>query len=318
MQFIFLCSLLLAGCFADDYKDVHEHQDAEEHHNHHHDDHHEHDYHDYKEKHDHHGHDLPHHYDPVDPDHYSSTEMFKVKKDKCRKVKKSVWIDECEDYVEKQCFTQVKESCDIVPDKNCTAVIDEFEDRKCFNVEELICQLTESIHYEAVPETYIVQRCINMKDRICDTVYDIDSVTKDVFDCVNLRTTACWEKDKVVKDMMCTYSVEFDCSDSKSKRCKRKPTKQCYDTPRTITEEVCKPRVSKWCEKLTNVFPLPVEKQNCHNEPIKKCELETRTRQKKAKRFSYVKECKPLVREVCDSQEIKKLRPVCDEVERQA
>merc|ERR1712096_544140 len=41
-----------------------------------------------------------------------------------------------------------------------------------------------------------------------------------------------------------------------------------------------------------NIFPFPVEKQNCHFEPKKICELEMKTRPKKAKKYSYTKDCK--------------------------
>merc|ERR1711915_513306 len=58
------------------------------------------------------------------------------------------------------------------------------------------------------------------------------------------------------------------------------------------------------------------EKQNCHSEPMKKCELETRSRPKKAKQYVYVKECKPVTRQVCDNQERKKLRPTCDKIQK--
>ena len=40
-----------------------------------------------------------------------------------------------------------------------------------------------------------------------------------------------------------------------------------------VREETCVPRSDKYCEKLSNEFPFPVEKQNCHSEPMKKCEL---------------------------------------------
>merc|ERR1712219_78611 len=29
------------------------------------------------------------------------------------------------------------------------------------------------------------------------------------------------------------------------------PTKKCYDTPRKVQEEICKPQTSKYCEKFT-------------------------------------------------------------------
>merc|ERR1711915_736976 len=89
-----------------------------------------------------------------------------------------------------------------------------------------------------------------------------------------------------------------------------------YDTPRKVQEEICKPQTSKYCEKFTNDFPYPVEKQNCHTEPMKKCELESRTRPKKAKNYLYNKECKPVTRQVCENREGKKLRPVCDKIQK--
>ena len=83
-----------------------------------------------------------------------------------------------------------------------------------------------------------------------------------------------------------------------------------------VSEQLCKPRTDKWCEKFTNEIPFPVEKQNCHNEAMKKCELEVRTRPKKAKQYTYTKECKPVVRQVCEDAEKKKLRPVCDKIQK--
>merc|ERR1711862_337571 len=83
-----------------------------------------------------------------------------------------------------------------------------------------------------------------------------------------------------------------------------------------VQEEICKPQTSKYCEKFTNDFPYPVEKQNCHTEPMKKCELESRTRPKKAKKYLYNKECKPVTRQVCENREGKKLRPVCDKIQK--
>merc|ERR1719354_1467942 len=50
--------------------------------------------------------------------------------------------------VEKTCFTQQKELCKDIYDKNCTSIIEEFEDRECFDVTELMCQLVENIQYE--------------------------------------------------------------------------------------------------------------------------------------------------------------------------
>ena len=59
-----------------------------------------------------------------------------------------------------------------------------------------------------------------------------------------------------------------------------------------IQVEVCKTDVHRYCEKFSNIFPFPVEKQNCHFEPKKICELEMKTRPKKAKKYSYTMDCK--------------------------
>merc|ERR1712243_313956 len=65
--------------------------------------------------------------------------------------------------------------------------------------------------------------------------------------------------------------------------CSRKPTQNCYNNPRKIQVEVCKTDVHRYCEKFSNIFPFPVEEQNCHFEP----------------------------REICDQCEKKSLKPVC-------
>jgi len=262
-------------------------------------------------------------YQPINQDYYVPNEILKVgDKEDCHPVERTVYKDECVPYVEKTCFTQQKELCKDVFDKNCTAVIDEFEDRECFDVTELMCQLVENIQYEMVEETYTVQRCTRVTDRVCDTVYDLSVSTKDDFQCVDLEHQYCWDEDKVVKDRTCIFSVDFDCGKHKDQdgkgavKCEKVPTKKCYDTPRKVHEEYCKPRSSRYCEKFTNEFPFPVEKQNCHTEPMKRCELETRSRPKKAKQYTYFKDCKPVTRKVCDNVEKKLLKPVCDQVQR--
>ena len=52
--------------------------------------------------------------------------------------------------------------------------------------------------------------------------------------------------------------------------------------------------------------------QNCHFEPKKICELEMKTRPKKAKKYSYTKDCKEQPREICDQCEKKSIQPLCD------
>merc|ERR1712096_343387 len=64
--------------------------------------------------------------------------------------------------------------------------------------------------------------------------------------------------------------------------------------------------------KSSPTSPFPVEKQNCHFEPKKICELEMKTRPKKAKKYSYTKDCKEQPREICDQCEKKSIQPACD------
>ena len=58
------------------------------------------------------------------------------------------------------------------------------------------------------------------------------------------------------------------------------------------------PRSKHFCQKSTNTLPRPVAKQNCHFEPKKVDEMQRRTREHKAKRYSYSQDCKAVPREV--------------------
>merc|ERR1712179_598439 len=46
------------------------------------------------------------------------------------------------------------------------------------------------------------------------------------------------------------------------------------------------------------------------------CELEMKTRPKKAKKYSYTKDCKEQPREICGQCEKKSIQPLCDTQER--
>jgi len=253
--------------------------------------------------------------------------VYGVNKDPyCHMVEKVVFENQCEPYKERTCYTQNKESCVTKAFKNCTGIIETNVERVCFDVNELVCDLVEAIHYETLEETYQVQRCFTGKDRVCDTTYKIDMTTKDDYQCTNVETPNCYMEEKVINDVTCTNSVEFNCKRDKSTKndgygpkgvvCDRKPTQNCYNIPRKIQVEVCKTDVHRYCEKFSNIFPFPVEEQNCHFEPKKICELEMKTRPKKAKKYSYTKDCKEQPREICDQCEKKKMQPMCDTLER--
>ena len=163
----------------------------------------------------------------------------------CHKVEKVIFENKCEPYTEKTCFTQNKETCQPELFKNCTGVIETNIERVCFNVNELVCNLVEAVHYETLEETYQVQRCFTGKDRVCDTTYDIDTTTKDDYQCCNVETPNCYMEEKTINDVTCTNTVEFNCKREKTKKndgygqkevvCTRTPKQDCYNIPRKVS-----------------------------------------------------------------------------------
>jgi len=246
------------------------------------------------------------------------------RKEFCHMEDKIVFVDKCESYNEQTCYTQNVENCHEVTHRNCTGAIQTKVDRVCFNVNELICGLDERIDYDTIVEEYHVQKCTVVKERVCDTTFDVDITQRDDFQCCDVESEICEDKETEIIDVTCKHSFEFDCSKEKPTLeeqragaygqemvCRKTPKDSCYETPRTVRKEVCRKQTVKYCQKFTNPFPQPVEKQNCHFEPKKLCELETRTRNKKAKRYSYFPDCKPVPREICDQTEKNTVEPVC-------
>ncbi len=60
-----------------------------------------------------------------------------------------------------------------------------------------------------------------------------------------------------------------------------------------------------------NLGPQPKEKQVCHNEEKKICELEQRSQPKQIKKYIYTTACRSIPSSVCDSADIKRLVPSC-------
>ena len=55
---------------------------------------------------------------------------------------------------------------------------------------------------------------------------------------------------------------------------------------------------SQVCEKVVEKVPSAVEKQSCHEEEKKVCQMEERKQPKQVKRYLYKKECKQVPRQV--------------------
>jgi len=238
----------------------------------------------------------------------------------CRFEDKISFKDVCIPYKEKICYTHFKEDCQQIPHRVCTGTISTSYERACFDVDELICGLKEEVDYETLEEEFYVQLCTVVKERVCDTTFDIALHTNDDFQCCELEGQFCEDKEVEIKDITCKETSEFDCQKvippegyGKITQCTPMPIKTCYETPRTIRKEVCRPDNTRFCEKFSNAFPQPEQRQNCHFVPKKVCELQRRVRPKKAKRYSYSPDCKVSARQICDQFEKRKVVPVCTE-----
>jgi len=242
----------------------------------------------------------------------------------CHMEYKTEYQDWCEPYQEQTCLTQNKENCVREELNNCTTVIETSLERTCVNVTEMVCNLVENIHYDTVHETYQVMSCFYSKDMVCDTVYNMETISKDNYHCVLVETPNCYLSEQVINDVICTDTIDFQCSKAllpdmdKTNEvvCARIPRKDCYKIPRKVLVEVCKQDNYDYCEKLTNNEPMPVESQNCHFVPKKFCLVRDRKRARKVKRYSYVKECKQVVRQICHPLERNVVKPRCEKQNR--
>merc|ERR1711955_17936 len=179
----------------------------------------------------------------------------------CHMVEKVVFENQCEPYVERTCYTRNKESCVTKPFNNCTGVIETNIERVCFDVNELVCDLVEAIHYETLEETYQVQRCFTGKGRVCDTTYKIDMTTKDDYQCTNVETPNCYMEEKVINDVTCTNSVEFNCKRIKALRTMDMDLRELSATGNPHRAVTTSPERFKWrsarltCTGIARSFP---------------------------------------------------------------
>ncbi len=93
--------------------------------------------------------------------------------------------------------------------------------------------------------------------------------------------------------------------------CTRKQETKCYTTPRQATTQTCTRQDERICEKLSARMPVTQERQVCHNEEKKVCELEQKTQPKQIKKYVYTKQCREVPKMVCENADVKKLVPSC-------
>merc|ERR1712078_98759 len=251
----------------------------------------------------------------------------------CKPIYDTVYKEYCESYYDRICRTTHKEKCTDVPYQHCDAVLTNQQKRKCFEVEEVVCKLREDVKYQTVQVGFTVQKCNKVQERVCDTVYDVTSTTKEKNICINVHNPYCKHEEKTIIDRTCRTSTKFDCpteygygkdsygkgedygedygKDYKKPECHKSSSTSCYDTPRTVIVPKCSTTTDKVCETVHQRYPDVSERQHCHNEDKKVCQLEERTQPKQVKKYVYTKQCRKVPRKVCENADNKSLVPSC-------
>merc|ERR1711944_282659 len=266
-----------------------------------------------------------------DGDSYTKDDGY-GKKLVCKPVYDTIYKEYCENYYDRICRTTHKEKCTDVPDQYCNAVLTNEQKRKCFEVEEVVCKLREDVKYQTVQVGFTVQKCNKVQERVCDTVYDVSSTTKEKSVCINVHNPYCKHEEKTIIDRTCRTSTKFDCpteygygkdsygkdsygedygKDYKKPECHKSSSTSCYDTPRTVIVPKCSTTSEKVCETVPQRYPDVSERQHCHNEDKKVCQLEERTQPKQVKKYVYTKQCRKAPRKVCENADNKSLVPSC-------
>merc|ERR1711992_184495 len=267
-----------------------------------------------------------------DGDSYTKDDGY-GKKLVCKPVYDTVYKEYCESYYDRICRTTHKEKCTDVPYQHCDAVLTNQQKRKCFEVEEVVCKLREDVKYQTVQVGFTVQKCNKVQERVCDTVYDVSSTTKEKTVCINVHNPYCKHEEKTIIDRTCRTSTKFDCpteygygkdsygkgedygedygKDYKKPECHKSSSTSCYDTPRTVIVPKCSTTTDKVCETVHQRYPDVSERQHCHNEDKKVCQLEERAQPKQVKKYVYTKQCRKVPRKVCENADNKSLVPSC-------
>merc|ERR1712177_159035 len=184
----------------------------------------------------------------------------------------------------------------------------------CKPIYDTVCKLREDVKYQTVQVGFTVQKCNKVQERVCDTVYDVSSTTKEKSVCINVHNPYCKHEEKTIVDRTCRTSTKFDCpteygygkdsygkgedygedygKDYKKPECHKSSSTSCYDTPRTVIVPKCSTTTDKVCETVHQRYPDVSERQHCHNEDKKVCQLEERTQPKQVKKYVYTKQCR--------------------------
>merc|ERR1711881_750976 len=150
-----------------------------------------------------------------------------------------------------------------------------YTETTCWTQNQEHCEPVMYNNCTGVIETDIERVCFDVNELVCDLVEAIHYET--------LEETYQVQRCFTGKDRVCDTTYKIGMTTKDDYQCTNVETPNCY-----------------------------MEEKNCHFEPKKICELEMKTRPKKAKKYSYTKDCKEQPREICDQCEKKSLRPVCE------
>ena len=78
---------------------------------------------------------------------------------RCKPVEEIKYVDQCQDYMDRVCYTTYEEHCEDVMGQTCRGLVSTSQMRQCFNVTEMICSLKEEVKYDVVEAVYTVQKC---------------------------------------------------------------------------------------------------------------------------------------------------------------
>jgi hypothetical protein len=233
----------------------------------------------------------------------------------------------------RKCFDVTELLCSLKEDVQYEVIQATYTVQKCQRVTERVCDTVYETQYTNKDD----YKCLSVSNLQCfpeeKTIHEKTCKTIVNFDCkqaftssagpVEFTTTGGGGGDSYGSDSYGSSDAYGSSSSSASESsfgasegfsepvCSKRTEVKCYNTPRQVSIEKCDVRPDKACEKLSERVPFPTEKQHCHNEEKKVCELEQRTQPKQVKKYTYTKQCRPMPRKICENMDVKDLVQSC-------
>jgi len=231
----------------------------------------------------------------------------------------------------RKCFDVTELVCKLREDVKYETVQVGFTVQKCHKVQERVCDTVFDISHTTKEN----HQCIRVNNPFCTfeetTIVDKTCRTQTKFDCPSEVHDSYGMGGSGYGDDSTGYgkggygddstgygkggygddSTGYGKGGIEQPQCKRSQSTKCYDTPRTVSVPKCSKKSDKVCESMPQRVPTVGERQHCHNEDKKVCELEERTQPKQVKKYVYTKQCRKVPRKVCENSDNKSLVPSC-------